>query len=186
LLNFIYLERSIIMKRKYVALTIVVIMLVTATAVSASSTNYAASLSGAQEVPPRATGATGSASFQLSEDGTALSYSVKVTNIENVFAAHIHCGAKRVNGPVGVTLFMGTPGGGPISGTLASGTITAPDPGNGCGWADLAAVVAAMNSGNTYVNVHTNDGVAPTNTGPGDFPGGEIRGQITQSGGVKK
>jgi hypothetical protein len=26
--------------------------------------------------------------------------------------------------------------------------------------------------------VHTNDGVAPTNTGPGDFPGGEIRGQI--------
>jgi hypothetical protein len=26
--------------------------------------------------------------------------------------------------------------------------------------------------------VHTNDGVAPTNTGPGDFPGGEIRGQV--------
>jgi hypothetical protein len=26
--------------------------------------------------------------------------------------------------------------------------------------------------------VHTNDGVAPANTGPGDFPGGEIRGQI--------
>jgi len=35
-----------------------------------------------------------------------------------------------------------------------------------------------MRAGNTYVNVHTNDGVAPTNTGPGDFPGGEIRGQI--------
>jgi hypothetical protein len=26
--------------------------------------------------------------------------------------------------------------------------------------------------------VHTNDGVAPPDTGPGDFPGGEIRGQI--------
>jgi hypothetical protein len=26
--------------------------------------------------------------------------------------------------------------------------------------------------------VHTNDGVAPPNTGPGDFPGGEIRGQV--------
>jgi hypothetical protein len=26
--------------------------------------------------------------------------------------------------------------------------------------------------------VHTNDGVPPPNTGPGDFPGGEIRGQI--------
>ena len=192
LMNRIYIEqihipgKEIIMQKKYITLMVVVIMLVTATVASASSTNFAASLTGAQEVPPRATGATGSASFQLSEDGTALSYTVKVTNIENVFAAHIHCGAKGVNGPVGVTLFMGTPGSGPFSGTLASGTITAPDPGNGCGWADLAAVVAAINSGNTYVNVHTNDGVAPTNTGPGDFASGEIRGQITKVGGVKK
>jgi hypothetical protein len=51
------------------------------------------------------------------------------------------------------------------------------DPGNACGWVDLAAVLAALGSGATYVNVHTNDGVAPPNTGPGDFPGGEIRGQ---------
>ena len=169
------------MKKKFVTLMIVVVMLVTASAAHAASQDFAARLSGAEEVPPRDTPATGSAVFQLSEDGTALSYTVSVANIENVFAAHIHCGAKRVNGPVGVTLFMGAPGGGAISGTLAKGTITAPDPGNLCGWTDLAAVVAAMNSGNTYVNVHTNDGVAPTNTGPGDFPGGEIRGQITQT-----
>ena len=168
--------------------SIVLTMLVIASVAYASpaaSQDFGARLSGGEEVPPRATKATGVASFQLSEDGTALSYSVNVANIKNVFAAHIHCGAKGVNGPVGVTLFMGTPGGGPISGTLASGTITAPDPGNACNWADLAAVVAAMNTGNTYVNVHTNDGVAPTNTGPGDFPGGEIRGQITLLGGVK-
>ena len=56
--------------------------------------------------------------------------------------------------------------------------MTAPDPGNGCGWADLDAVVAALESGNAYVNVHTNDGVDPIDTGPGDFPGGEIRGQV--------
>ena len=147
----------------------------------AASQNFTARLTGAEEVPPRKTDATGVATFQLSDDGTALTYSVNVANIENVFAAHIHCGAKGVNGPVGVTLFMGPVGGGAISGTLAKGTITAPDPGNACGWADLAAVVAAMNTGNTYVNVHTNDGVAPTNTGPGDFPGGEIRGQITRT-----
>jgi hypothetical protein len=36
--------------------------------------------------------------------------------------------------------------------------------------------------GGAYVNVHTNDGVAPTNTGCGDFPGGEIRGQIETAG----
>lgn len=50
-------------------------------------------------------------------------------------------------------------------------------PGNLCGWADLDDVVTALESGNTYVNAHTNDGVAPPDTGPGDFPGGEIRGQ---------
>ena len=55
--------------------------------------------------------------------------------------------------------------------------MTAPDPGNGCGWIDLDDVVTALESGDTYVNVHTNDGVEPPNTGPGDFPGGEIRGQ---------
>ena len=29
-----------------------------------------------------------------------------------------------------------------------------------------------------HVMGYTNDGVAPTNTGPGDFPGGEVRGDI--------
>ena len=175
------------MKKKYVTLMIVVIMLVTASVASASSTNFVAPLNGGEEVPPRDTNARGVATFKLSSDGTALDYKVNVANIENVFAAHIHCGAEGVNGPVGVTLFSGAPGGGRINGTLAEGTITAPDPGNGCGWADLDDVLAAIASGNTYVNVHTNDGVAPTNTGPGDFPGGEIRGQITQVlGGPKK
>jgi len=160
-----------------IVITVLVIASV-AYASPAASQNFAAPLSGREEVPPRDTNARGVATFKLSEDGTELSYKLIVANIENVFAAHIHCGAVGVNGPVGVTLFMGTPGGGRIDGTLAEGTITVPDPGNGCGWADLAAVVAALNSGNTYVNVHTNDGVAPPNTSPGDFPGGEIRGQV--------
>lgn len=137
-----------------------------------------ATLSGDQEVPARATQAVGVATFKLREDGTALGFKVNVANIDNAFAAHIHCGAVGVNGPVGVTLFEGAPAGGAVNGTLAEGTITAPDPGNACGWTDLAAVLAAMASGATYVNVHTNDGVAPPNTGPGHFPGGEIRGQI--------
>jgi hypothetical protein len=140
--------------------------------------NFVAKLSGDEEVPARDTRAVGVAKFKLSDDGTALDFKVNVANIENVVAAHIHCGAAGANGPVGVTLFAGAPAGGSVTGTLAEGTITAPDAPNGCGWADLAAVLAAINSGDTYVNVHTNDGVAPPNTGPGDFPGGEIRGQI--------
>jgi hypothetical protein len=140
--------------------------------------NFVAPLSGDQEVPARDTPATGVAKFKLREDGTVLLYKINVENIDNAFAAHIHCGAVGANGPVGVTLFSGSPAGGTFSGTLAEGTITTADPGNACGWTDLASILAAIESGDTYVNVHTNDGVDPPNTGPGDFPGGEIRGQI--------
>jgi hypothetical protein len=146
--------------------------------VSAQPTNFRAVISGGDEVPPRDTGARGVAIFRLDGAGTELGFRLVVANIENVFAAHIHCGVVGVNGPIGVTLFMGAPAGGRTDGVLAAGSLTAPDPGNGCGWADLAAVVAALESGNAYVNVHTNDGVDPPNSGPGDFPGGEIRGQV--------
>jgi hypothetical protein len=158
-------------------LLIAVLLLALAPSASAAD-NFVATLSGDEEVPARDTQAVGVAKFKLREGGTALTFKVNVANIQNVFAAHIHCGAVGVNGPVGVTLFAGAPAGGSVNGTLAEGTISAPDPGNGCGWTDLAAVLAAIESGDTYVNVHTNDGVAPPNTGPGDFPGGEIRGQI--------
>jgi hypothetical protein len=139
---------------------------------------FNAHLTGGEEVPARETMAHGQANLQLTKDGSALGFKLIVANIDNVLAAHIHCGAVGVNGPIGVTLFMVTPGGGAVTGPLAEGTITAPDAGNGCGWADLAAVLAAIESGNTYINVHTDDGLAPANTGPGDFPGGEIRGQV--------
>jgi hypothetical protein len=42
----------------------------------------------------------------------------------------------------------------------------------------LDALIEQIEAGEAYVNVHTNDGVDPANSGPGDFPGGEIRGQI--------
>ena len=145
--------------------------------VSAQPTTFRAVLSGGDEVPPRDTGARGVAIFRLSADGSELGFRLVVANIENVVAAHIHCGVAGVNGPVGVTLFGGAPAGGRIDGELAAGSLTAPDLGNACGWTDLEDVVTAVESGAAYVNVHTNDGVAPANTGPGDFPGGEIRGQ---------
>jgi CHRD domain len=145
---------------------------------AAAGDNFVAVLSGANEIPARDTQAKGVATFKLRDDGAALLFKINVANLDNAAAAHIHCGSEVVNGPVGVTLFAGAPGGGPVNGTLAEGEITAPDAGNGCGWTDLAAVIAALESGDTYVNVHTNDGVPPANTGPGDFPGGEIRGQV--------
>ena len=147
-----------------------------------ASDNFVAVLSGGDEVPPRDTLARGLATFKWNKDGTELSYTLVAANIENVVAAHIHCGMPGVNAPVGVTLYSsgGVLGAGRFDGVLAQATKTAPDPAAAaaCGWVTMADVFNAMQSGNTYVNVHTNDGVAPTNTGPGDFPGGEIRGQV--------
>ncbi|HYS72915.1 MAG TPA: CHRD domain-containing protein [Thermoplasmata archaeon] len=139
---------------------------------------WIAHMNGANERPtPRDTPAHGVALIFMNDDGT-LGFKILVANINNVVAAHIHCGSPDVAGPVGVTLFMGAAGQGRFNGVLVSGTKDAPDSGNACGWTDLAAVFAAIGGGDTYVNVHTNDGVAPPGTGPGDFPGGEIRGQL--------
>lgn len=138
---------------------------------------WIAIMRGEFEAPvPRDTPARGIALFHVGED--SVDYLIVVARISNVFAAHIHCGAPGVAGPIGVTLFMGTPGGGPFHGVLVRSSFSAPDSGNACGWSTLADVVANVTSGNAYVNVHTNDGVAPPNTGPGDFPGGEIRGAL--------
>lgn len=169
------------MKPLYLFLVVAMSGLLMAGAASAAppdSSNFVAVLSGAEEVPARDTLARGTATFQVSADGTEVSYRLIVANIENAFAAHIHCGAQGVNGPVGVTLFVSPGASGRVDGVLSQGMFTGPDAGNACGWADLAAVLTAVKSGNTYVNVHTNDGVAPPNTGAGDFPGGEIRGQV--------
>jgi hypothetical protein len=168
------------MKKLYITLLLVIaVFVIVGISAAASVNDFSAPLSGDQEVPPRDTPAEGHALFQIRKGGSELRFRVTVSDIENVFAAHIHCAPAGVNGPVGVTLFMGMPGSGPVSGVLAQGKITAPDPGNGCGWMTLSDVLTAMRMGNAYVNVHTNDGVDPPNTGPGDFPGGEIRGQIS-------
>ena len=42
----------------------------------------------------------------------------------------------------------------------------------------LEALIAAFDFGDPYVNVNTNDGIAPTNTGAGDFASAEICDQI--------
>jgi CHRD domain-containing protein len=141
-------------------------------------TNFTAQLSGDEEVPPRTTDATGQATFQLSNE-TQLDFTLNLVNLKNVVAAHIHCAPEGENGAVGATLFVPViPGEGSADVTSIRGSITEPNTGNGCGWADFAAVVEAVRNGNAYVNVHTNDGVDPPDSGPGDFPGGEIRGQI--------
>ena len=140
---------------------------------------FRATLSGGDEVPPRDTPAGGQVMFFVSRDTTEIRYRLNVHRITNVVGAHIHLAPAGENGPVVVTLYGPVaPGGGSASGVLAEGTITASDLEGPLAGGPLTDLLAAMAAGSTYVNVHTDDGVAPADTGPGDFPGGEIRGQI--------
>lgn len=163
-------------------LVLIIALLVTMgnpAAALAENRNFTAHLTGDEEVPARETLATGQAFFQINKDGTEIRYRLIVANIDNVVASHIHFGPAGVNAPV--VAFLAGPfpvGGGRTDGVLAEGTIIAADLVGPLVGQPLSALIAAMRAGNTYVNVHTNDGVAPANTGPGDFPGGEIRGQI--------
>jgi hypothetical protein len=144
------------------------------------ATGFVATLSGSEEVPPVPTTATGSAVFALS--GSTLIYTINVANLTNAVVAHIHIAPQGQNGPVRLNL-CGT--GAPVppctsgSGELAAGTngeiVNSP----GQPAITFDDLVAAMRSGGAYVNVHTDDGVPPPNTGPGDMASGEIRGQIT-------
>jgi hypothetical protein len=161
-----------------------------------SAFNLGTHMTGAGEVftptpPSTATPADskgqGQAIFRVSGDGSSVDFRLIASNIDNVIMSHIHCGPPGVNGPIRMWLYpvigptgaQGPNGTGRHNGVLASGTFsptgvicpaTATTP--------AMPLLDAIRAGLTYVNVHTNDGVTPTNTGPGDFPGGEIRGQL--------
>lgn len=143
-----------------------------------------ARLSGGEEVPQRETQAAGLAIFHVSNDGQSVGYTLRVSNIRNVNQAHIHVAPAGSNGGIVAWLFPSTaPGAGPsgagaFNGTIAAGVITSANLLGAFAGQPMSALLDAMRAGNTYVNVHTNDGVAPADTGPGDFPGGEVRGQI--------
>lgn len=145
---------------------------------AAEGFNFQAHLTADEEVPPNDSNATGQAVIRLSDDESTVSWRLIAANIENVFAAHIHCGAPGVNGPVRITLFSGAPAGGRFDGVLSTGSASVV----GVTCPDGETLVASMRAGNTYVNVHTNDGDETPNEGPGDFPGGEIRGQLQVNG----
>ena len=135
--------------------------------------------------------AQGQASFRINADGSSVDFKLIASNIDNVIMAHIHCGHPGQNGPIRMWLYPvigpsgapGPSGGGRQDGVLASGTFSPTGiicPASAVG-VDMP-LLDAIRAGLTYVNVHTNDGVDGSNTGPGDFPGGEIRGQLDHPG----
>ena len=146
-------------------------------------------LTGDEENPARATNAHGSGNVRLSKDGQSMDFVLVVNDIENITQAHIHMAPKGTNGGIVVWLFPSVKsttalpgGGGAHSGILAQGTFTAADLRGALAGHPLSDLAAAIAAGNAYMNIHTDDGVAPGNTGAGDFPGGEVRGQLDKNG----
>lgn len=124
-------------------------------------------LTGFEEVPPvNDTSAIGVAEFKLGQDN--IMYTINVTDIENVTAAHIHRGQVGENGPIVITLFKkDTPTTAMTTGVLSEGNITATNLEGPMAGQLLSNLTSAMQNEQTYVNVHTQQN-----------PNGEIRGQI--------
>lgn len=138
-------------------------------------------LRGKNEVPPHETPASGEAVFHVRADGS-VSYKLFVEDIRNPFMAHIHLAPVGMNGKIVVWLFPSTaPEPGPINsglqdGLLAEGRFTATDLVGPLKGGTLAELLDSIRVGHAYVNVHTSNGTATPS--PGNFPGGEIRGQL--------
>ena len=115
---------------------------------SASAAGMKVTLSGANEVPPVTTSATGSGTITIGDDGS-VSGSVTTTGIAGT-AAHIHEGAAGKNGPVIVPFTKD----GDTYKALAGAKLT-------------EAQMATLKAGGLYVNVHS-----------AANPGGELRSQL--------
>ena len=128
---------------------------------------FDATLTGAAERPnPVTTDASGSATVDVDEDGGT--FEVEVEDITDVIQAHIHIGDANTAGPIAVTLFDGGPVDFTDRGTLASGTFDETDIDPASGVDTMEELIAALEAGNAYVNVHTTAN-----------PLGEIRGQLS-------
>lgn len=125
---------------------------------------FTATLTGASEVPANNLTATGLATFD--DEGTHFEYTLSVTGLNNITAAHIHGpAAVGVNAPPIINLFI------PIgvssvtvNGVLATGTINDANNPN----FTVAQLRTMFTNGTAYVNVHTS----------GQYAAGAIRGQI--------
>jgi hypothetical protein len=130
--------------------------------------NSLAKMTGTQEVPPKDTKATGTATFVPTPDQMTLAYRVESNTNYNTMA-NIHKGKAGENGPIVVTFFTSpTPGG--IVPFMAHGNLRANDLEGALAGKQITDLIKMIKDGDAYVNVHTVQN-----------PNGEIRGQISIS-----
>ena len=114
------------------------------------TTNFSATLTGAQETPAVVTSAMGTGSFVLTMSGLQYDITVRGLSGSQITAAHFHNGLTGVAGPVLQPITF--------TGTHATGT-----------WVLSATDRNLLLDGKVYVNVHSNQ-----------YPNGEIRAQLHQ------
>lgn len=141
------------------------------------ATSFTTSMNGFQETPPVLTDANGT--FHATVQGNTLTYTETFGGLtSDVTQSHIHFGQRAVAGAFFVFLCSnlgngpaGTPAcpvhGGTVTGTVSASSVVAVAKQN-IAAGDFAALLRILRSGDAYVNVHTVN-----------FPGGEIRGQVS-------
>jgi len=134
---------------------LIALVALTSTAAATGGAKRSTSLSGAEEVPPADPDGTGFALITLNVGQATVCWELTVANIEPATAAHIHRAPAGVNGPVVVPLSPPTTGSS-----------------SGCTTANPVLIQDIIdNPEQYYVNVHN-----------AQFPGGAVRGQLSNRG----
>ena len=165
---------------KFAAVVVVAAVIGLGTVAAADNVRARETLTGYQEVPALSTPGMGTFKIDLNRAGDTLSYSLTFSGLEtDATQAHIHFENRTNNGPVVVFLCSNLGNGPagtqacPAAGGTITGTLTAADVGNfgaaaqGIAPGEFQEFVQALQSGATYVNVHSTT-----------RPTGEIRAQI--------
>lgn len=143
----------LINKKVVLSASIALVSSVTFTGIAQASTLFTADLSGANEVPPTGSAATGLASVLLNDAEDQITVNASFSGLASpVTGAHIHQAPVGSNGPIKFD-FQG----------VAGATSSIPEQ----IFAINAAQVTILKNSGFYVNIHN-----------ADFPTGEIRGQL--------
>lgn len=108
--------------------------------------------------------------MQLSEDGSALLYTLEVYRIRDITMAHLHLGKPGALGTPVVWLYPPSPPPrlipGPFEGVLARGKITENELIGPLRGRPLSSLIEEIQAGNVYVNIHTRDHAGGDICGP--------------------
>ena len=167
------------MKRRVSLLGLLATILLFSAVARADQLVFTATLTGSQEVPPSGSAGTGSALVTLDTATNLLTVNVSFAGLGSpTIASHIHCCAlPGTNAMVAtaVPTFPGFPLGVTTGTYLMTFDLTVASTYNpafitahgGTVAGAMAAFIEGLNSGQTYLNIHTSQ-----------FQGGEIRGQL--------